>query len=85
MLVQFLLVGVLSASAGTGYRPKPVVHFTPPCYYRAGGWHDTAGAMFHPDTSVYHGPIWQHLTTKNLVDWKVEGAPKGMGGSGTLM
>ena len=70
------------------YRPTPVIHFTPPCYYREGGWHDTAGALLHPVTHIWHifvGSIWQHLSTPNLVDWTVVGAPRGMGGSGTLL
>ena len=44
--------------------------------------------MLHPLTKVWHvfvGPVWQHLTTPNLVDWTVAGVAKGMGGSGTLM
>ena len=70
------------------YRPMPAIHFTPPCYYRAGGWHDIAGAILHPETNIWHvfvGPTWQHIQTSNLVDWTVRGVVKGMGGSGTVM
>jgi hypothetical protein len=35
---------------GSGYVPAPVIHFTPPCYDRKGGWHDTASALLHPIT-----------------------------------
>jgi hypothetical protein len=73
---------------GSGYVPAPVIHFTPPCYDRKGGWHDTAGALLHPITRIWHifvGPVWQHLSTADLVNWKVVGTQGGMGGSGTLI
>jgi sucrose-6-phosphate hydrolase SacC (GH32 family) len=79
---------VSDAAPSPLYRPMPVIHFTPPCYLRAAGWHDTAGALLHPVTKAWHvfvGPVWQHLTTTNLVDWTVAGIVTGMGGSGTLI
>ena len=76
---------VAAAAAAT---PSPVIHFTPPCYDHKAGWHDTAGALLHPITREWHifvGPVWQHLSTANLVDWTVVGIQQGMGGSGTLI
>lgn len=78
----------LSISSPTPYDPAPVIHFTPPCYKEQGGWHDTAGAMRHPETGLWHvfvGPVWQHLTTENLVDWTVAGNAAVGGGSGTVI
>ena len=74
------------------YCPQPRVHVTPPCYQQGsptqGGWHDTAGALLHPVTSEWHvfvGPIWQHLSSSDLVNWEIGPGYKGMGGSGTLI
>ena len=63
-----MLLAPASAATAAPYFPQPAVHFTPPCYYQKGGWHDTAGAMQHPVTKDYHvfvGPVWQHLKTSN--------------------
>jgi len=73
---------------------EPQIHFTPPCYRAVAGPHDIAGALYDPSVatwSVFPGCWlakpggWQQLTTKDLVSFTLLGAPKNMGGSGTLL
>jgi hypothetical protein len=69
----------------------PAVHTTPACYEK-GGAHDIAGALWHEPTKTWHLMAgcwsvggWQHMTSKNLVHWTTQGAPRGFGGTGGLV
>ena len=55
------------------------------------GPHDIAGALWHQPTETWHlmagcwsNGGWQHMTSKDLVTWATQGAPRGFGGTGGL-
>ena len=55
------------------------------------GPHDIAGALWHQPTETWHLMAgcwseggWQHMTSKDLVTWATQGAPRGFGGTGGL-
>ena len=70
---------------------RPAVHTTPACYEK-GGAHDIAGALWHAPTRTWHlmagcwsAGGWQHMTSRDLVHWRTQGAPRGFGGTGGLV
>ena len=69
----------------------PAFHTTPKCFEK-GGAHDIAGALYHAPTKVWHlmagcwsAGGWQHMTSKDLVNWEIVGKPRSFGGTGGLV
>jgi len=59
----------------------PRVHSAPPCY-QCGGPHDIAAALYDEPTRLWHlmagcwsAGGWQHMTSTDLVSWRLHGEP----------
>ena len=74
-------------------KSAPQIHFAPPCFSDAPP-HDIAAAMWQPANETFHvfpgcwqstPGGWQHIKSRDMVNWEIVGEPGRFGGSGGLV